>query len=138
MTVRQPITDILATGQLPDLHNSTYDEIQRAEDLLNQMEKEKPVTGEKAAALVTVFGPDDCFGLAWTLLHIMETAPGVGADEYLAHSDNYWVHMLRNRREFAQSSHSRAYSRHQGVLAYFAFAHCCDLKPSVGTNSYSL
>ena len=108
MTIRQSITDFLATGQLPDEHDSTDDEIKRADDLLNQIEKEKPVTDEEAAALVTVFGADTCFGLAWTLLHIIETAPGVGADEYLAHSDNFWVQMLRNRREFAQSSHSKS------------------------------
>ena len=23
-----------------------------------------------------VFGPDECFGLAWSILHLIETAPG--------------------------------------------------------------
>lgn len=35
-----------------------------------------PVTPEEAAALATCFGPDDCYGVAWTLLHLIETAPG--------------------------------------------------------------
>ncbi|MEU0382903.1 hypothetical protein [Streptomyces chartreusis] len=36
----------------------------------------KPVTDDEAQALATLFGPDNCFGLAWTLLHLIETAPG--------------------------------------------------------------
>jgi len=35
-----------------------------------------PVSDDEARALVRVFGPDDCFGLAWTLLHLIETAHG--------------------------------------------------------------
>ncbi|MDB6032726.1 MAG: hypothetical protein JWM16_3064, partial [Verrucomicrobiales bacterium] len=27
-------------------------------------------------ALVKVFGPDDYYGLAWSLLHLIESAPG--------------------------------------------------------------
>lgn len=53
MTIRLSIADLLAMGQLPDEHNSAYDEIKGAEDLLNQVENEKPVTDEEAAALVT-------------------------------------------------------------------------------------
>ncbi|MEW2417824.1 hypothetical protein AB0953_29475 [Streptomyces sp. NPDC046866] len=33
------------------------------------------VTSEEAAALATCFGPDDCYGVAWTLVHLIETAP---------------------------------------------------------------
>ena len=35
-----------------------------------------PVTDDEAVELVKIFGPDDCFGLSWTLVHIIETAPG--------------------------------------------------------------
>ncbi|MFE4666992.1 hypothetical protein ACFRI7_22285 [Streptomyces sp. NPDC056716] len=49
-----------------------------------------PVTGEEAKALVSCFGPDDCYGVAWTLLHLIETGPnpvlsadpGPGANEW--------------------------------------------------------
>ena len=37
----------------------------------------KPVTDDEAAALAQLFGPGDCFGLAWTLVHLVESAPRV-------------------------------------------------------------
>lgn len=36
----------------------------------------RPVTAEEAEALAAYFGPDDCYGVAWTLLHLIETGPG--------------------------------------------------------------
>ncbi|MER6997099.1 hypothetical protein [Streptomyces sp. NPDC000410] len=33
------------------------------------------MTAEEATALVACFGPDDCYGVAWTLLHLIETGP---------------------------------------------------------------
>lgn len=34
-----------------------------------------PVTDEEAATLTECFGPDDCYGLAWSLVHLIETSP---------------------------------------------------------------
>ncbi|XMA39044.1 hypothetical protein O1157_27230 [Streptomyces albogriseolus] len=34
------------------------------------------MTAVEARALLTCFGPDDCYGLAWSLLHLVETGPG--------------------------------------------------------------
>jgi hypothetical protein len=51
------------------------------------------VSGEEAGALARLFGPDDCFGLAWTLVHLIESAP-----EYLDHlpvHENEWISRLR-------------------------------------------
>lgn len=36
----------------------------------------RPLTEEEAVALLVCFGPDDAFGLAWTLLHLIEATPG--------------------------------------------------------------
>jgi len=36
---------------------------------------EKPVTDEEAQLMVTCFEDDDCFGLAWALLHLVGSAP---------------------------------------------------------------
>jgi hypothetical protein len=58
---------------------------------------QKPVTDEEARALIGLFGADGCFGLAWTLLHLIETAPNWPEPEDLPNSENEWVQMLKNR-----------------------------------------
>lgn len=55
-----------------------------------------PVTLEEASALVSMFGSDDCFGLAWSLITIIETAPGWPGNLDLS-GDNRWLRVLRLR-----------------------------------------
>jgi len=100
MPIRQAVADFLAAGPLPDEEQSV-EAIQQAQDLLEQIES--PVTDEEATALLAAFGPDDCYGLAWTLLHLVETAPGAQSAEYPADSDNPWIRLLRRRVENAQA-----------------------------------
>jgi hypothetical protein len=47
-------------------------------------------------------GTDDCFGLAWSVLHLVETAPGWPIEERLQDADNEWVSRLKQRFENAQ------------------------------------
>ena len=56
--------------------------------------------------IATVFGPDDCYGLAWTLLHLIETAPGALTARYGQNSENSWVQLLNARVENARRMHS--------------------------------
>jgi hypothetical protein len=54
-----------------------------------------PVTDEEAELLASCFGPDDCFGLAWTLLHIIESAPNGGPIKAPpADDENEWIKRL--------------------------------------------
>jgi hypothetical protein len=94
--IRPAVTDFLAVGPLPD-EEASVEAIQRSQNLLEQIQG--PVTDEEAAALLAGFGPDDCYGLAWTLLHLIETAPGTQTAEYPADSDNPWIQLLRRRVE---------------------------------------
>lgn len=50
--------------------DEAFDEMERALHAI-----EKPVTDEEARLLLGSFGEDNCFGLAWTLLHLIESAP---------------------------------------------------------------
>ena len=100
MSIRQPVADFLAEGPLPD-ESHEAEAIDRAGDLLDRIER--PVTDEEAMALVSGFGPDDCYGLAWSLLHLIETAPGAMTAEYSGDSENIWVQELRRRVEHARS-----------------------------------
>jgi hypothetical protein len=98
--IRQAVADFLAAGPLPD-ENQPVETVQRAQDLLEQIES--PVTDEEAMALLAGFGPDDSFGLAWTLLNVIETAPGAQTAEYPADTGNPWVELLRRRVENARA-----------------------------------
>ncbi|WP_344624577.1 hypothetical protein [Kitasatospora arboriphila] len=71
--VRPEVQVFTADGPLPD-GNSTAEEIDRRCAQLRAVSA--PVTSEEAAALAACFGPDDCYGVAWTLLHLVETGPG--------------------------------------------------------------
>jgi hypothetical protein len=48
-----------------------------------------------------VFGDDDCFGLAWTLLHLIESTPGWPLPAALPDLRNEWVRRLRERAKRA-------------------------------------
>jgi len=57
------------------------------------------VADEEAKLLVGVFGTDGCFGLGWTLLQLIETAPNWPETGDLENSANEWVQLLKGRAE---------------------------------------
>ncbi len=42
-----------------------------------------------------VFGPDDFFGAAWTLVNLIESAPGWPLRDCLENTDNEWIRTLK-------------------------------------------
>jgi hypothetical protein len=70
--MRPEVQAFVADGPLPDW-DASGEEIDRRSGQLDAIGS--PVTGEEAKALVACFGPDDCYGVAWTLLHLIETGP---------------------------------------------------------------
>jgi hypothetical protein len=57
----------------------------------------KPVTNEEARVLVTVFGPDDAFGLVWPLIALVESAADWPLADCLENADNEWIQVLKQR-----------------------------------------
>ncbi|WP_043173372.1 hypothetical protein [Streptomyces sp. NRRL B-24484] len=83
-----------AGGPLPD-EDAHEDEIARR---VRQLEAiSRPVTAEEAARLAECFGPDDCYGVAWSLLHLVESGPGPLPVVEPAADANEWHHRLRWR-----------------------------------------
>ncbi|MEV5332744.1 hypothetical protein [Streptomyces werraensis] len=70
--MRHEVQAFVTDGPLPDW-DASEEEIDRRVAQLEAISK--PVTREEARALVSCFGPDDCYGVAWTLLHLIETGP---------------------------------------------------------------
>lgn len=97
--MRDTIRQFVELGPLPD-EEADSAQLSRHQALLDQIYRsERPVTDSEARAMVGLFGSDDCYGLAWTLLHIIETAPGWPLQDCLRDDRNEWVRRLRERAE---------------------------------------
>ncbi|WP_438491465.1 hypothetical protein [Streptomyces asiaticus] len=70
--MRAEVRAFVADGPLPDVGASGA-EIDRRVEQLDAIPR--PVTTRETRALADCFGPDDCHGVAWTLLHLIETGP---------------------------------------------------------------
>ncbi len=99
--MRDEIRQLLAAGPLPSTKEvmaaprQFEDKFKNFESLTKAISK--PVTDEEACALVTLFGPDECFGEAWTLLHLIESAPNWPLPQCLKNESNEWVKLLKDR-----------------------------------------
>ena len=89
------VFELVGLGTLPISSAATVAELHAFEVQLSKVQA--PVTNEEAAALVSLFGPDDCFGLAWSLLHLIETAPGWPLLDVLDGGKGEWIALLRER-----------------------------------------
>ncbi len=101
MSIRKEVHQFVDMGPIPDSDSATEEQLDRLGAAIDKITR--PVTREEAALLLTVFGPDECYGLAWTLLHLIETAPG-GAPitEEPGPDANEWVRRMWNSIQFAK------------------------------------
>lgn len=74
MAIRRTVEEFLKLGRLPASSAAVEQDLDTRVAVLKAIAP--PVTDEEAVALYETFGPDECFGLAWSLLHLIETAPG--------------------------------------------------------------
>jgi hypothetical protein len=72
--------------------------VEQWESLLEQLESQG-VTALEAESLLSAFPSDDsdCFGLAWTLVHILEASEGWPPALALSKASGPWAEILRNR-----------------------------------------
>jgi len=93
--MRLEVQTFVADGPLPGW-DASEEQIDRRDRQLAAISR--PVTSEEAAALATCFGPDDCYGVAWTLVHLIETAPSpVPQWEDPGPEGGDWAEVLRAR-----------------------------------------
>ena len=95
--MRLEVRQLLSLGPLLSESEAAEETVTRPEVALRAIQP--PLSLEEAVAVVSLFGPDTCFGLAWSLLHLIETAPGW--EEYARHLPNEgeWADLLRQRAE---------------------------------------
>lgn len=90
--MQSAIQSLVQLGPLPSSVDATVPILKEFESHLAQVKA--PIDDDDARALVTLFGPDDCFGLAWSLVHLIETAPGWPLKECLQGAKNRWIELL--------------------------------------------
>jgi hypothetical protein len=93
--MRPEIKRLLQLGPLPSEDDPSVEKLRLMECELRSISK--PVTDDEARALMTLFGPDDCFGAAWSVLHLIESAPGWPVRDCLIGGESEWVATLRDR-----------------------------------------
>lgn len=93
--IRDEIIELDALGPLPSEDGVDIELLRRYETLINAITR--PVTDDEARVLVNLFGSDGCFGLASTLMHLIETAPRWPLEDCLRVQDNEWKVEMRNR-----------------------------------------
>jgi hypothetical protein len=94
--MRTEVRELRKLGPLPG-SDATLELIEAYERLLRGILP--PVTDEEARALVTLFpaADDTCYGLAWILVHVIETAPNWPLKECVQPTDHSWIVVLRDR-----------------------------------------
>ena len=91
--IRPAVRELVTLGPLPPSDAVDTVVLAKQEALLRAITK--PLSDDEARELVKLFGPDECFGLAWVLVHLVESAPGWPLPDCLADKSRYWIRHLR-------------------------------------------
>lgn len=93
--MRSEIEKLIELGKLPNSSSVDIDRLEKQQQLISCLVL--PATNDEACAAINLLGDDECFGLAWSLLHFIESAPGWPIDMCLQDIENVWVIRLRER-----------------------------------------
>ena len=99
MTVRPEVRSLAKLGQFPLEHAATEDQVTMYETALRPIKG--PVSDEEARVLASLLpSQGSTFGLAWQLVHLIETAPSWPLAEVLdSDPTNEWIAHLRQTVE---------------------------------------
>jgi hypothetical protein len=92
--MREQVTELLSLGPLPDSDKANEEDIDRRAALLEAIAL--PVSDEEARSLVSLFGSDDAFGLAFSVRRLVESAPGWPIWDVIQ-GEGPWMEDLRAR-----------------------------------------
>lgn len=95
MMIRSQVHELAKLGSFPSSQEVDLDLIRKQEQLLSSIER--PVSNDEARELIKLFGPDDYYGLIWTVPHLVETAPGWPLTDCLTDNSNEWIATLKLR-----------------------------------------
>ena len=93
--MRPEIRSLVELGRLPSEDDADVEKLRKYD--MEYRGITRPITDEEAIALLGLFGEDGCFGLASSLMHLVETAPGWPIKDFLTDTSNPWILELKNR-----------------------------------------
>jgi hypothetical protein len=93
--IRDEIRDLVKLGPFPASRDVVVAVMNKQEELLRRITP--PLTDDEARQLVKLFGPDDYFGAAWTVLHLVESTPHWPLADSLSDTSNEWIIRLKER-----------------------------------------
>ena len=101
MSINPSVAELVKFGPLPSSETASEAQLDSLQSLLEKIEE--PVTDDDARALIQLFGPDECFGLAWELVHKIETAPSWPLWDVLNKQAPHgeWVEFMKTRAKNA-------------------------------------
>lgn len=91
--IRPQIRELIELGPFPASSSVDLDVIKRQGEVFDAIAP--PVSDEEARELLKLFGPDDFFGLSWSLLHLIESAPNWPLMDCLQVESNEWIVRLK-------------------------------------------
>jgi hypothetical protein len=94
--MRPEVSNLVSKGPVPSAQGG----VPQIKEWQEAFEKIKPpISDDEAKALIGLFpaSDDDCFGLAWSLIHVVETCPHWPLRECLQDTDKPWLARLRQR-----------------------------------------
>jgi hypothetical protein len=97
--MQEEVIELRKLGPLPCSDDANVVVLKRFEELITSIRK--PITDEEARVLVKTLGPDECYGLMWSLVGLIETAPGWPLADCLLNTSSEGVRLLRLRIENA-------------------------------------
>jgi hypothetical protein len=97
--IRDEVDRMCKLGPLPAEESVSPEIISKYEKAILSISR--PISDDEARILITLFGPDGCFGLALALVRLVESAPGWPLADVLANPANAWIEELRSRVERA-------------------------------------
>jgi hypothetical protein len=101
--MRIEIVELANLGQLPS-SSSQVERIMNWQAILEAIVP--PVSNDEAAVLAELLPSteDDCFGLAWSLVHLIESSPGWPIPSCLDRHGHPWIEILKLRLRNVGSS----------------------------------
>lgn len=93
--MRRSVNELIKMGPLPSEERSDIDFIQKYQNILHSIQP--PLSNEEATKLTTLFGNDESYGLAWSLLHLIESSADFSVDKQLLENGNPWIQLLKKR-----------------------------------------
>jgi hypothetical protein len=98
--IRDEVKELASLGPMPNSSKATPEKVDKYGDLVLRIQR--PLTDEEARLLLNSFGDDDFFGVAWELMHLIETAPHSPVDGPPSDSANEWIRRIWLRGQRAE------------------------------------